>query len=105
LTDAQQHEHLIDGPIRMHANNMQMLLTGVLAGLGVAYGPTFVFGPYLQSGELVRLLPDYRATELTIQAVYPTARYLPQKVRRFIDYLAAEFGDEPSWDKEVLVRP
>ncbi len=98
LTDNKNHEHVIDGPLRMRANNMQMLLTAVLAGVGIAYGPTFIFGPHIKSGELVRLLPDYRATELTIHAVYPTARYVPSKVRQFIDYLANAFQDEPPWD-------
>ena len=57
-----------------------------------------LFDPQLQSGELLRLLPDYQTTELTIQAVYPTARYVPLKVRRFIDYLAQAWSDQPAWD-------
>jgi len=99
LTDQQGRDYVIDGPLRMHANNMQMLLAGALAGIGIAYGPSFVFGPYLKTGELLRLLPAYTTTELTIQAVYPSARYVPQKVRHLIDCLAAAFGDDPSWDR------
>lgn len=66
---------------------------------GIAYGPTFVFGPHIRRGELVALLPTYRAAELAIQAVYPSARRIPLKVRRFVDYLAEAFGDEPAWDR------
>jgi DNA-binding transcriptional LysR family regulator len=99
LTDKAGREHVIDGPYRMQANNMQMLLSATLAGVGVAYGPTFVFGPHIRAKELVELLPGYRAPELTVHAVYPTARYVPSKVRRFIDYLAEAFGDKPSWDE------
>jgi DNA-binding transcriptional LysR family regulator len=98
LSDEEGREHVIDGPYRMQANNMQMLLAATLAGVGIAYGPTFVFGPHIRAKELVELLPGYRAPELTVHAVYPTARYVPSKVRRFIEYLADAFGDQPPWD-------
>jgi DNA-binding transcriptional LysR family regulator len=99
LTDKKQRAHVIDGPCRMSANNTQMLLAAALAGAGIAYGPTFVFGAHIAQGQLVALLPDYRTSELAIQAVYPSARHVPLKVRRFLDYLVAEFGDEPPWDR------
>jgi len=99
LTDAKGRAHVIDGPCRISANNMQMLLAAALAGAGVAYGPTFVFGEYLARGELVALLPAYRAAELQIQAVYPSARHVPLKVRQFIEHLVEAFGDPPLWDR------
>jgi len=99
LIDEAGHPHAIDGPYRMQANNMQMLLASTLAGVGIAYGPTFVFGPHIRAKRLVELLPGYKAPELTIHAVYPTARYVPSKVRRFMDYLAEAFGEQPSWDE------
>ncbi|MDN7180513.1 LysR family transcriptional regulator [Caballeronia sp. SEWSISQ10-4 2] len=99
LTDKQNREHVIDGPLRMQANNMQMLLAAALAGVGIAYGPTFVLGKDIRAGNLIKLLPDYGTAVLTINAVYPTARYVPSKVRQFIDYLAKAFKDEPPWDR------
>jgi DNA-binding transcriptional LysR family regulator len=98
LFDAKNRAHVIDGPSRIVANNTQMLLSAALAGAGIAYGPTFVFGEHVRRGELVALLPKYRTTELVIQAVYPSARRIPFKVRRFVDYLAEAFGDDPPWD-------
>lgn len=102
LTDAKNRAHVIDGPCRIAANNTQMLLATALAGAGIAYGPTFVFGEHLQRGELVALLPAYRTTELAIQAVYPSALRIPAKVRRFVDYLADAFGDAPPWDRDGM---
>ena len=102
LLDASNRAQVIDGPCRMAANNTQMLLGAALAGAGIAYGPTFVFGEHLGRGELVALLPDYRATELAIQAVYPSVRRIPLKVHRFVDYLADTFGDEPPWDRKAM---
>jgi DNA-binding transcriptional LysR family regulator len=99
LTDAAGQAHRIEGQRRLVSNNMQMLLSAALAGIGVAYGPSFVFGPLIASGELVALLPGWRTTELAIQAVYPSARYVPAKVRGFIDSAIAAFGEVPPWDR------
>ena len=99
LLDARDRAHAIDGPCRMIANNAQMLLAAALSGAGITYGPTFVFGEHLRRGELVALLPGYRAADLAIQAVYPSTQRIPLKVRRFVDYLAGTFGDEPPWDQ------
>jgi DNA-binding transcriptional LysR family regulator len=99
LVDAKNREHVIGGPCRMAANNTQMLLAAALAGAGIAYGPTFVFGEQIALGKLVELLPEYHTSELAIQAVYPSARHLPLKVRRLLDYLVEAFGDEPPWDR------
>jgi hypothetical protein len=30
--------------------------------------------------------------------VYPHARFVPLKVRAFVDFLVDEFGDVPPWD-------
>ena len=99
VTDGEQQRHVIAGPVRVQANNMEMLLAAALAGLGIAYGPTFVFGHYLASGQLLQLLPDHATTELAVHAVYPTARHVPSKVRSFIDFVAADFAGVPPWDR------
>jgi DNA-binding transcriptional LysR family regulator len=104
LHDARNRAHVIDGPCRVAANDMQMLLAAALAGAGIAYGPSFVFGESLRRGELVTLLPSYRSADLAIHAVYPGARRIPLKVRRFVDFLADSFGDEPPWDREAAPR-
>lgn len=98
LLDEAGRHHVVDGPLRLRANNMQMLSAAALAGMGVAYGPTFVFGEDIKAGRLVALLPRFKAPELTIHAVFSSTRYVPSKVRRFIDYLVNAFGDEPAWD-------
>jgi DNA-binding transcriptional LysR family regulator len=104
LIDADNRAWVIDGPCRMAANNTQMLLAAALAGAGIAYGPTFVFGEPIASGQLVELLPNYTASDLTIQAVYPSARHMPLKVRHLLDHLAAAFGETPPWDRIASPR-
>jgi DNA-binding transcriptional LysR family regulator len=98
LTDPAGQAHVIDGPIHMATNNTQMMLAAAIAGAGVAYGPSFVFGQSIAVGELVALLPHYKATELAIQAVYPTKRHVSLKLRSFVDHLITNFGGTPPWD-------
>lgn len=99
FADTEGRAHIVDAPSRLLANNMQILLNAALAGVGVAYGPTFVFGEYLERGELVALLPDYRTLELAIHAVYPSSRHVTLKARRFIECLIDAFGVDPPWDR------
>jgi DNA-binding transcriptional LysR family regulator len=102
FTGLNGRSHIVEGPSRLLANNMEVLLKGALAGIGIAYGPTFVFGEHLLSGDLVSLLPQYRTSELAIHAVYPTSRHVSLKARLFIDSLTAEFGSTPPWDRWAL---
>ncbi len=74
---------MIDGPLHLYANDMQLLLASAMAGVGIAYGPTFVFGPEIACVHLVLLLTDHQVPELTIQALYPTTRHVLAKVRSF----------------------
>jgi DNA-binding transcriptional LysR family regulator len=101
ITSPDGHAHVIDGPVRLAANNMQMLLAAALAGQGVAYGPSFVFGQAIASGALRGLMSEYQTSELTIHAVYPTKRYLSLKLRLFIEHLSDSFGAAPQWDRLV----
>jgi DNA-binding transcriptional LysR family regulator len=98
LTDPEGNTHLIDGPVRLAANSMQMLLAAALAGAGVAYGPSFVFGESIASGSLEVLMSDHKTSELAVHAVCPTKRHESLKLRRFIQHLSSSFGDMPPWD-------
>ena len=89
----------IDGPLRLTANNTQMLLAAALAGAGVAYGPSFVFGEAIAAGRLIALLANHRTSTFDIHALFPTARHLSGKVRHFIDLLSTSFGAQPAWDR------
>lgn len=79
----------VSGPIEV--NSPQATLRAAKAGLGVAIIPDFIAGPSIHSGDLVTLLEDFIAKDRGIYAVYPHRRYLPAKVRSFVDYLAVWF--------------
>ncbi len=95
-----------DGPVIVHpsgplqTNSSEVVRESVLAGLGIALRSTWDVGADLSAGRLAIVLPDYHGSRhLALHAVYPSRRFLPAKVRIFIDYLAQIYGPEPYWDR------
>ncbi|HXY98907.1 MAG TPA: LysR family transcriptional regulator [Stellaceae bacterium] len=84
---------------RLLANSGDIIVAAALDGLGIALTPTFMAGEHVQAGKLVTLLPGYAAPEAALYAVYPPGRHLSAKLRSFIDFLVARFGEEPDWDR------
>jgi DNA-binding transcriptional LysR family regulator len=80
----------------MHTNNGDTCRLAALDAQGIVLQPDFLVGEDLRRGTLVELMPDYRAIELGIYAVYPSRKYLPLKIRRLVDFLAAALR-EPPW--------
>lgn len=79
----------VSGPIE--ANSPMVARAAALSGLGFAILPDFIAAADIEAGRLVPVLPDRMPTGGGIFAVYPHRRYLPAKVRVFVDYLAAWF--------------
>ena len=48
--------------------------------------------PYLESGELVQVLPDWRVPPVGRWAVFPGRRLMPARTRVFLDALAEKFS-------------
>ncbi len=86
---------------RLHANNSTGLYEALLAGFGIALMPTFVVGDDLRAGRLRALFGDGAVEAQSLYAVYPQSRYVPAKVRAFIDFLASRLGPEPPWDRSA----
>ena len=81
-------------------NNSEALLEAIREGIGIGRLPTFVAGPDLKSGRLVKLFESYRIPDQEFYAVFPQREYLPAKVRAFLDFAIEYFGgDQPYWDK------
>ena len=83
---------------RLASSNGDLLACAAADGCGIALLPTFIVGPYLQTGKLQRILPDWTLPERAIHAIYPPNRHLAAKVRLFIDAMVAHFGARPQWD-------
>ncbi|MCV2881664.1 LysR family transcriptional regulator [Actibacterium sp. XHP0104] len=74
-------------------NDGQSLLNAAIAGLGIAYLPSFLFRDALEQGLVQDAIPDLPVETLGIYAVYPPGRFTQPKVRAFIDFLVASFAD------------
>jgi DNA-binding transcriptional LysR family regulator len=70
------------------------MTAAAVSGLGVAILPDWLCANELESGTLIDLFPrfDCTPTEFDTAAwlMYPSRRYLPLKVRKFIDFLRTE---------------
>lgn len=82
----------------LRGNNGDILLNAAIEGLGVILHPTFLAYSALREKKLVRILDDWETDNLGVYAVYPNRKFLPPKVRSFIDFLAERLGPEPYWD-------
>lgn len=69
----------------------------LLAGVGIGLVPDYAVKAELQSGRLVRVLPDWRSRSGTVSIVYPHKHLMSSKTRSLIDFMKAEFrsGDKP----------
>ena len=82
------------------SNSGETLHRAALAGVGIFLGPGFLVHDDLESGRLIRLLPEYRTVEFSMNAVYPHRHHLSAKVRTFIDLLARHAADQ-----QKLINP
>ena len=73
---------------RLRYNSGVSLVDAALKGLGIVQLPDYYVQQYLQNGELVSLLDDYREPDGGIWALYPQNRHLSPKIRLLVDYLA-----------------
>jgi DNA-binding transcriptional LysR family regulator len=71
------------------------LIESVEAGLGVAFAPVWLFGDRLNSPDFQILLAEYEMPASPIFAIYRRSRYVPEKTRAFINFMADEFSREP----------
>ncbi len=76
------------------SNSGDTLRLATLAGVGIWLAAGFLVRHHLESGELVRLLPEYRPVEFSMNAIYPHRHHLSAKVRTFIDLLARHSAEQ-----------
>lgn len=101
--DRNGHGESVRVPVRLRANNGDLLLDAAIAGLGVVATPTFLAYRALREGLLVPLLPDYRLATTRAYVVYPSRRFVPRRVQTLIEFLLQRFGDRPYWDEGLPV--
>ncbi|MCM1982804.1 LysR family transcriptional regulator [Lyngbya confervoides] len=94
-TFGDRHPSALKVPCRYAANNGELLREAALAGLGIAFLPTFLLGDALRTGALVELLADHRPPPLTASLCYPPNRQLSRKIQCLIAFLQDWFTTPP----------
>ncbi|MBB6484797.1 LysR family transcriptional regulator [Rhizobium lusitanum] len=79
------------------SNSAETLRFLLASGQGIFLAPSFIVFEDVAAGRLVRVMPDYRAVEFIISAIYPNRSHLPTKVRLFIDLLVERFAEHRKW--------
>ncbi|HCH2714206.1 TPA: LysR family transcriptional regulator [Vibrio parahaemolyticus] len=74
---------------RFQANALNVVRSACSEGLGITLMPDVMIKEYIQSGELLRVLPDWSANPRDIYMLYNHKDHLPEKVRLFIDFVIA----------------
>lgn len=71
-------------------NDVRVVRAMALAGEGVALLPIYLCREECQDGRLKRVLPEWHAKADPLHIVYPRQRFIPPKLRTFVDLAAQE---------------
>jgi DNA-binding transcriptional LysR family regulator len=91
----------VDG--RVMVNDIDLAVRAAVDGLGIAYAVEAVAEPFLQSGQLVRVLEDWSPSFEGLHLYYPGHRQVPAALRAFIDLIRTARGSVPG--KRSLQNP
>lgn len=85
-------------PCALSVNSVQTYHAAGLAGIGLIQASRWRLLSYLESGELVEVLPEYRPASLPVWFVVAHRRNLSRRVRAFMDWIEALL--KPHFDGE-----
>lgn len=88
-------------PSRLVIDDIEGIRYAVVSGLGLGILPTFMASADVRAGALAPVLQQYQVVgNLGIYLVYLPTRFVPRKVRAFVDFLLERFGPVPYWDRD-----
>jgi len=76
---------------KWRSNNPQAIIHACRAGLGIAHLAEDIAAEYVDSGELISLLPEYQVGDNASWLIYPRKDLIPLRVRLLIEFLMAQF--------------
>jgi DNA-binding transcriptional LysR family regulator len=95
--DAAGRERAVRVSGRLNSNNGDLNAVAAARGVGIALEPDFIVGAQLRDGNLVPVLEEFEAPVSPIYAVFPSRRFLPAKIRAFVDFLIEQFSGMKGW--------
>ncbi len=72
-------------PSRLVADELEALREFALLHIGIAFLPDFMAEDRQSNPKLIRVLPKWRWTETKLSLVYPSQKYVPPRLRAFIE--------------------
>jgi len=78
-------------------NSTDVVFRAALAGIGIARLPFYMASCKFDSGELVRVMPEYAPPSTDIVVMFAEKRNLAPKTRAFVDFLVREFRNERTY--------
>ena len=75
-----------------HSNDAALALRWALLGRGLVFKAEAGLRSELACGALVRVLPEWQGESYPLHAVLPSRRFVPQRVRALVDFLAGKFA-------------
>lgn len=82
----------------LECNDGAVLHDWALAGRGLAWRSLWEVKDDLSEGRLVSVLDQFSSPDYPVFAVVPQRKFLPLRVRHFIDYLKAVYAQPGYWD-------
>ena len=90
----------VSGPVV--SDDSGTMTAACVNGAGIMAASEWSVGEELASGQLVRVLPEWLYDWTSaVHIVMPPGRFVPAKMRAFIDRLVHEFTPEPPWSRCV----
>lgn len=78
----------------LETNDGQIVRAAALAGGGILVQPKYIINADMVAGRLIPVLDDWDLPRLTINMAFQSRRYMPAKLRVFIDFLLADFNEQ-----------
>lgn len=75
---------------RLKASSPDAICDATIEGLGISVLCEWYVRKYIDDGRLKTILSDYKPTTFDIHAVYPERKFVPQKVKRMIEFLKSK---------------
>jgi DNA-binding transcriptional LysR family regulator len=75
-------------PVVLQSVSAGVLLRAAVDGMGVAVMSRLLAAPYLASGALVHVLPDWIYSRYTVYAALPSRRMMPARTKVFLDFVS-----------------
>ncbi|MDX1367487.1 LysR family transcriptional regulator [Pseudomonas sp.] len=82
---------------RYRTNSSLAIRDGLLQGAGLCITPAWLVSDLLETGQLVRVLPDWSGPPNDAFLIYPERRYRPLRTRLFMQYLSERVGQLPGF--------